>query len=266
MTSYDHALRASARPRFVMRHLRPADIGHALARGWQDFLSMPSHLLFLGLLYPIAGLAIGMVTAGANAFWLLYPLLSGFVLIGPFAAIGLYEMSRRREKGERPTWRDAFSVLRAPNIGSVLALGALLGALFLAWLVIAQSLYMAFFGDDVAKSYGQFFDQMFRTEAGTSLIVVGNIVGLLFAIVALALSVFSFPLMLDRQVGLGVALAASLQAIWENAFVVALWGLVIAALLAIGMAAALMGLAIVMPWLAHATWHFYRRAIGPPLR
>ena len=86
-----------------------------------------------------------------------------------------------------------------------------------------------------------------------------------FAVAALALSVFSFPLMLDRNVGLEAALRTSLRATWDNPFVIALWGLCIALLLALGMAAALMGLAIVMPVLAHATWHFYRRAIGPPL-
>lgn len=267
MTSFDHALRAStpASPRFVTRHLRVADIGHALSRGWEDFWAMPSHLLFLGLLYPIAGLVIAMATSGQNLFWLLYPLLSGFVLIGPFAAVGLYEMSRMRERGERPTWRDAFRVAHAPNIRSVLALGALLAVLFLAWLTIAHSLYMFFFGDEPAKSYEQFFNQVFGTQAGMSLIIVGNIVGFFFAIAALALSVFSFPLMLDRQVGIDVALRTSLRAAWDNPMVVALWGLTIAVLLGLGMAAALMGLAIVMPVLAHATWHFYRRAIGPPL-
>jgi uncharacterized membrane protein len=265
MTAYDHALRTSPSPRFVTRHLRVADIGHALSRGWEDFWAMPSHLLFLGLLYPLAGLVIGLVTAGENAYWLLYPLLSGFVLIGPFAAIGLYEMSRLRERGEKPTWQDAFNVLHSPNINSVLALGALLAVLFLAWLTVAHSLYMLFFGDEPAKSYEQFFGQLLGTQAGVSLIVIGNILGLFFAIAALALSVFSFPLMLDRHVGLAVALRTTLRATWDNPLVVALWGLMIAVLLAIGMAAALMGLAIVMPVLAHATWHFYRRAIGPPL-
>jgi uncharacterized membrane protein len=265
MTSFDHALHTPSVPRFVTRRLRVADIGHALSRGWEDFMAMPSHLLFLGLLYPIAGLVIGLVTAGENAFWLLYPLLSGFVLIGPFAAIGLYEMSRRRERGERPTWRDALSVLHAPNLGSILALGALLAVLFLAWLTLAHSLYMLFFGDEPAKSYTQFFGQVLGTEAGVTLIIVGNIIGLFFAIAALALSVFSFPLMLDRQVGLDVALRTTLRAAWDNPLVIALWGLMIAVMLGLGMAAALMGLAIVMPVLAHATWHFYRRAIGPPL-
>lgn len=264
MTSLDLAWRRAPAPHFTVRRLRPADIAHALARGWEDFWEMPSHLLFLGLLYPLAGLAIGMVSAGQNAFWLLYPLLSGFVLIGPFAALGLYEMSRRRERGERPSWRDAFKVLRAPNIGAILGLGALLAILFAVWLTTAHALYMFFFGETPAQSYGELAEQIFRTQAGQRLVVAGNIVGFFFALVALALSVFSFPLMLDRKVGLETALRTSLRACRENPFVVALWGFVVALLLALGIAAALMGLAIVMPVLAHATWHFYRRAIGSP--
>jgi uncharacterized membrane protein len=265
MTMFDHALRTNPSPRFVTRHLRVADIGHALSRGWEDFWAMPSHLLFLGLLYPVAGLVIALVTSGENAFWLLYPLLSGFVLIGPFAAIGLYEMSRKRERGEPHVWSDALKVLHAPNIVSIAAAGALLAVLFVAWLTTAHSLYMLFFGDAPAKSYGEFFSQVLGGGAGVRLVVIGNIVGFLFAVAALGLSVFSFPLMLDRQVGLDVALRTSLRAAWDNALVVSLWGLTIAVLLALGMAAALMGLAIVVPVLAHATWHFYRRAIGPPL-
>ncbi len=265
MTSYDHALPFSQKPRFVTRRLRVADIFHALRWGLQDFWAMPSHLLFLGLLYPVAGFVLAFVTAGQNAFWLLYPLLSGFVLIGPFAAIGLYEMSRLRERGQQPAWRDAFNVFRAPHLGSILALGALLAVLFLAWLTVAYGLYSYFFGESPAKTYEQFFQQIFYTQAGVRLMLTGNILGFFFAVIALAMSVFSFPLMLDRHVGIDVALATSFRAVRDNPVVIGLWGLTIAVLLAIGMALALMGLAIVMPVLAHATWHFYRRAIGPPL-
>lgn len=265
MSFTHHALHLPHRPRFVTRRLRMNDISRALSEGARDFWDMPSHLLFLGLLYPLAGLAIGFLTAGRNAFWLLYPLLSGFVLIGPFAAIGLYEISRRRERGEHPTWQEAFDVLHARNLGSILALGGLLAVLFAAWLTMAHVLYMLFFGDMPAKSYEQLYVQVFQTQAGLRLIAIGNVIGFLFAAVALSLSVFSFPMMLDRQIGLDVALETSLRAVKENWTVVLVWGFMVAFLLVLGMLAAFMGLAIVMPILAHATWHFYRRAIGPPL-
>ncbi|MDB5648655.1 MAG: hypothetical protein JWL62_175 [Hyphomicrobiales bacterium] len=265
MTSYDLSLHKAPPPRYVIRHIRLSDLGDALTRGLQDFWVMPSHLLFLGLFYPIAGLILAVVTAGENAFYLLYPLLSGFVLIGPFAAIGLYEMSRRRERGERPSWRDAFAVLRSPGIGSILWLGALLAVLFIAWLVCAHMLYMSFFGDEPAKTYAQLGNQIFYTAEGRRLMIVGNLVGLIFAFVALSLSVFSFPLMLDRHVGIDIAIRTSLQATRENPGVILAWGVIVVVLLVAGMAAAFMGLALVMPVLAHATWHLYRRTVGPPL-
>jgi uncharacterized membrane protein len=264
MTSYDLSLRAQPSPRFIIRRLRLSDLGTALSRGMEDFWAMPSHLLFLGIFYPLAGLILGVVSAGENAFFLLYPLMSGFLLIGPFAAVGLYEMSRRRERGEVPSWRAAFGVLRAPGIGSILWLGALLAVLFIAWLVAAYMLYGFYFGDEPAKTYSQFITQVFQTAEGRRMIVVGNFIGLLFAIVALSLSVFSFPLMLDRHVGIDVAIRTSLRATRENPVVIAVWGLIVALLLAAGMAAAFVGLAVVMPILAHATWHLYRRTIGPP--
>ena len=263
MTNYDIAYHASTPPAFTIRHLRASDLSAALSRGWSDFWAMPSHLLFVSLFYPIAGLLLAFVTAGQNAFYLMFPLLSGFVLIGPFAAIGLYEMSRLRERGEHPTWRDAFAVLRSPGVGAILALGALLAVIFIAWLASAHVVYTLFFGDAPARTYAGFFHQVFDTEAGVRMIAAGNIIGFCFAVLALALSLFSFPLILDRHVGLDTAIRTSLRATRENPLMVALWGLMVAVLLAIGIAAALMGLAIVMPVLAHATWHLYRRTIGP---
>src|SRR4051812_12378952 len=216
MASYNVASRASHAQRFPIRRLRFSDLKTALTRGVDDFWEMPSHLVFLGLLYPVAGIIIAVVTAGQNAFYLLFPLLSGFVLIGPFAAVGLYEMSRRRERGERPSWRSAFLVLRSPGMASIMSLGALLAVLFVAWLITAQSLYYFFFGDEPARSYSEFFGQVLHTQAGLSLIVAGNVIGLLFAVVALSISIFSFPLILDKHVPVDVALRTSLEAVWEN--------------------------------------------------
>lgn len=265
MTSYDVSVQPSRPARYAVRHLKLSDLGAALSRGFEDFWAMPSHLLFLGIFYPLAGVVLGVMTAGQNAFDLLYPLLSGFVLVGPVAAIGLYEMSRRRERGETPEWRQAFAVMHAPGLSSIVALGALLAVIFVAWLFTAHALYTFFFRDEPVTSYGAFFAQVFGTAAGLKLIFVGNVVGLVFAIVALALSIFSFPMMLDRHVDLGTAVRTSLRATRDNAYVIAVWGLIVTALLILGMAAALVGLAIVMPVLAHATWHLYRRAIGPPI-
>jgi uncharacterized membrane protein len=255
------AMSSSFGDEYAIKKLKVEDLLACIKLGLNDFAAMPSHLLFLGLFYPIAGLAIAIVTAGQNAFYLLYPLLSGFVLIGPFAAIGLYEISRRREQGEIPSWWDALAVSRAPTLASILGLGVLLGSLFVAWLVAADFLYQYFFPNSSASSYSAFLDQVFRTQAGHKMIAAGNIIGFAFAIVAFSVSAFSFPMLLDRNVRLEVAIRTSLRAVWQNPGVCAAWGLIVTITLLLGIAAALMGLAIVMPVLAHATWHLYRRTI-----
>jgi uncharacterized membrane protein len=252
---------ATTRP--DIRKVGPNDIREALRKGLDDFLAMPSHVVFLGLIYPIAGLCIFILTSERNALPLVYPLISGFALIGPFAAIGLYEVSRRRELGLDTSWWHAFAVLRSPSIPAILALGVLLMVIFLVWLATAQMLYQWLFGPTAPDSYAQFLDEVFTTPRGRTLILLGNIIGFIFAVVALCISVVSFPLLLDRDVGASQALETSVKAVLANPFTMAVWGLIIAAALVIGTLALFAGLAVVMPVLGHATWHFYRRVVEP---
>src|SRR5919112_2256002 len=147
---------ADAAPAYPMvRRIKPADLRDVLVKGFDDFWAMPSHLVFLGLIYPIAGVCLAALTFSNNALPLLYPLVSGFALIGPFAASGLYEISRRRELGLAPSWRDAFDVLKSPSIPSIIALGVILLVIFLAWLTTARLLYQSLFGYAVPTSYSQ---------------------------------------------------------------------------------------------------------------
>ncbi|HVB90024.1 MAG TPA: DUF2189 domain-containing protein [Beijerinckiaceae bacterium] len=247
----------------IVRKLGPADIRYALARGAEDFWAMPSHLLFLGLIYPIVGVCLAAFTSGENALPLLYPLAAGFALIGPFAAIGLYEVSRRRELGLDVSWRHSFAVLRAPAMPSILALGVLLLLVFLAWMGTARALYIWLFGPMAPLSYGHFVNEIFTTSQGWTLILLGNAIGFVFAVVALSISVVSFPLLLDRDVGAGVAAQTSIRVVLANPIMMGFWGLIVAAAIVIGSAPVFVGLALVMPVLGHATWHLYRRAVEP---
>lgn len=248
----------------VVRKIGPADLKLALARGFDDFWAMPSHLVFLGLIYPIIGACLAALTFTNNALPLLYPLASGFALIGPIAAIGLYEISRRRELGLTTTWQDAFSVLQSPSMPSIIALGLVLLVIFLAWLGTARTLYESLFGYAAPASYSHFVGQVLGTPEGIRLIVLGNAVGLAFAIVVLSISAISFPLLLDRDVGVAVAVYTSVKAVVMNPLTMALWGLIVAAALLVGSLPFFVGLAIVMPVLGHATWHLYRRVVEPP--
>jgi len=238
-----------------------ADIADALRRGYRDFMAQPSHLLFIALIYPIAGILLARLTVSYNIFPLLFPLASGFALLGPFAAIGLYEISRRRELGLDSGWTHALDVLRSPGIGQIATLGALLMGVFLAWLFSAWVIYRWLMGAVPLESFESFATPLLTTVNGWTLIVLGNALGLLFAILVFAMTVVSFPLMLDRHVDMATAVKTSIAAVEANPGVMLVWGLTITALLVLGSLPVLVGLIIVMPVLGHASWHLYRKVV-----
>lgn len=249
----------------AVRRLTPADLGWALARGVDDFAAMPSHAVFLCVIYPLLGLWLISLSGGYSMLPLAWPLAAGFALIGPFAAVGLYELSRRREAGLDVSSTHAFDVLYSRSLGPILAVGFLLMAIFLLWLAVAESIYVANFGYDAPASIPQFLHEVFTTRPGWTLIVVGTGIGFLFAVVALTIGAVSFPLLLDRDVGAAVAVFTSIRVVVANPLTMALWGLIVAALLVIGSLPFFLGLTIVMPLLGHATWHLYRKAVDPAL-
>ena len=244
-----------------VRSIGPKDLKEALAKGLEDFWAMPTHVVFLSLIYPIAGLAIGRATLGYDIIPLLYPLAAGFALIGPFAAIGLYELSRRREMGLDTSWKHAFDVRHSPSFRAIVIVGLLLLAIFGVWLAVAHAIYVANFGYREPASLPAFAHNVLTTPAGHNLIILGNAVGFLFAVLAFSLSVVSFPLLLDRNVGAAVAIITSVRTILRNPATMALWGLIVAFGLVIGFLPFFLGLAVVMPVLGHATWHLYRKVV-----
>jgi uncharacterized membrane protein len=255
---------APARELPVVRSISPRDLWDVLVKGFDDFRAMPTHVLFLGMIYPIAGLAIARWTFGYDLVPMLYPLLAGFALIGPFAAIGLYELSRRRELGRDTSWWHVFDIAKSPSLPAITALALLLFSLFAVWLAVAHALYVASFGEySQPASLAELLRRVIGTPQGHWLILAGNAIGFLFALAAFTLSVVSFPLLLDRNVGMATAIVTSVKAILQNPVTMALWGLIVAAGLAIGSLPFLFGLAVVMPILGHATWHLYRKVVVP---
>jgi len=246
----------------AVRRIGTADLAACLRQGWDDFLAAPTQLLFLGVIYPLAGIVAARAAYGADMLPLIFPLLAGLSIMGPVVAAGIYELSRRRERGEDVRVAHAADVLHRPGVGSIVALGVLLLALLVGWLWAAQAVYDATLGPAAPTSPGAFLTDVFTTAEGWSMILVGNLVGLVFAVCTLCLTVVSFPLLVDRNVGAGVALRTSVRAVARNPVPMALWGLIVAALLALGVATLLVGLAVVMPVLGHATWHLYRRTVA----
>lgn len=246
-----------------VRHIGFDELIEALFEGWRDFWQKPSHLVFLGLIYPAVGFAIAIWSSGLNAWPLLFPLISGFALVGPIAALPIYEMSRRQEMGLDTSWRSALHVFRSPAMASIAVVGIGLMLLFTAWLLVAQFIYESHFGPGSPPTLMAFINEVFSTPQGQSLMIWGNLVGLLFAIVALASAVVSIPLLLDRDVGAAVAVQTSFRAVIANPVMMAAWGIIVAALLVLGSIPLLVGLAVVVPVLGHATWHLYRKVVVP---
>jgi uncharacterized membrane protein len=242
----------------AVARIKTAHLRDALTRGLEDFEAYRTDVIFLCLIYPVIGIALAWLTFGHEMLPLLFPLASGFALVGPVAAVGLYEMSRRRDQGIPITWADAFGVIRSPGFGAILVLGLILVTIFLLWLVTANLIYQFTLGPEAPASIAAFVRDVFTTSAGWSMIVIGISVGFLFALLVLAISVVSFPLLLDRDVGLPTAVWTSIRAVAANPGPMAIWGLIVAGSLLIGSIPAFLGLIFVVPVLGHATWHLYR--------
>jgi uncharacterized membrane protein len=246
----------------IVRKIGMRDLRDALAKGIEDFLEIPTHVIFLSLIYPVGALIVAQLTLNDLAH-LFFPLAAGFALIGPVAAIGLYELSRRRELGLDLWWTHALDVRHSRSIRGILTLGVLLIVIFLLWIAVAHTIYIATFGPAPPESIPIFLRQVFTTREGWTLIVVGNGVGFLFAVAVFMIGVVSFPLLLDRDVGAGVAMLTSARVVLRNPVTMAVWGLIIAGLLLIGSLPLFIGLAVVMPVLGHSSWHLYRKAVEP---
>ena len=244
-----------------IRHIGLNDLAEALRLGWEDFLAVRTDVVFLCLLYPIIGLVLARVTFGHDMLPLLFPLASGFALLGPLFGVGLNELSRRRESGQSATWADAFGVIHAPSFGAILLLGIVLTMMFIFWLTLSQVIYVVTLGPEPPLSAGIFLHDVLTTGLGWTMIIVGSGAGFIIAACAFCISVVSFPLLLDQSVSLETAISTSLHAVWHNLFAMTVWAGLIAASLILALLPAMLGLIIVLPVLGHASWHLYRRMV-----
>lgn len=251
-------------PREAIATLTLEDLTASLRAGWDDLLAFRADALFLCLLYPVLGLVLLAFAMQQDLQPLLFPLVTGFVLIGPLAALGLYEMSRQRDEGGEANWSSAFAVLDSPSFAAVVVLGGFLVGLMLLWLLSASLIYALTLGPEPPQSIAALAVEVATTPAGWTLAVVGVAVGFAFALLVLVTSVISFPLLLDRHVGVANAVVTSVRVCRKNPGVMLAWGGIVAAGLFLGALPALIGLAVTLPVLGHATWHLYRRAVRMP--
>ncbi len=246
----------------AIRKIGLGDLRQALVKGWDDFAAFPSQALFIILIYPIVGFVLLQLAIGNATLPLIFPLIAGFALVGPLAAVGLYELSRRRELGLDTHWTHAFDVLRNPSIFAIAALGIVLLILFSAWMVSAHAIYMALMGPYAPDSIQSFLHEVLTTRAGWMLIAIGNAVGFVFAVVVLVIGAISFPMLVDRDVGAAAAVWTSIRTVIANPVTMAIWGFIVGSLLLLGSLPFFVGLAVAMPLLGHASWHLYRRAVA----
>ena len=247
---------------YPVRRITTADLRAALREGFADFTEKRGDLIMIGLIYPIVGLLVSVAAMDISVWEWVFPLAAGISLLGPLVATGFYQLAKRREEGVDASWSHFLDVRRHPSRHEIAVVGAVLVGIFILWLAAAGMVYTAFFGAPLHQpSLGVFLNQVFTTPEGWGMIIVGNLIGLAFAVAVLALSVVSLPMLVDRKVDAGTAIRTSLRAFKENKRVLLGWGFIVAALLVLGSIPLFVGLAVVLPALGYATWHLYTRLV-----
>lgn len=244
-----------------IRELSMRDIADVLRLGLRDFLRAPLFGLFFSAVYVAGGLVLWSVYGVAGQQWWLAPVAVGFPLLGPFAAVGLYEVSRRIEQGQPLRWPAILGVVFAQKDRQIPALAAVVIVVFLFWVFVAHALFALFIG---LRAFGPAQDMasLFLEGNGPLMLLVGSVVGAGFAGALFATTVVGLPLLLEKEIDFVTAMIHSTRTVLANPAVMLVWGGVIAFLLFLAMLPLFMGLFAALPVLGHATWHMYRRALA----
>jgi uncharacterized membrane protein len=245
----------------VIRQARASDITAALEAGWADLRAAPAFGLFFGAIYWLGGLALLILPARFGLVWAVFPLAAGFALIGPFVAVGLYEVSRLRERGETPTWRAVLAAVWRQGGRELSWLAFLTIFIFIVWMYQVRMLYALFFGFATLDPV-MFARALFLTTDGWTFLAVGTAVGGLMALVTFSITVVSFPLLLDRDLDVVTAIITSVRVVQASPVVMLGWGAATALAAFLAMAPLFAGLLVVLPLWGHATWHLYRRLVS----
>lgn len=242
-----------------IRAITVDDISASLADGLRDFRAAPAFGLLVGAVYAVAGNLLFWVAASFDLLFLAYPLAAGFALIAPFAAVGLYETSRRLGTGSPATLSRLIGAV-PPHARRELGYMALVTAFgLIGWIYAAGFIYALFFGLR-PLDYTDIVTAVVSTPRGVAFLMVGNVIGAVMATVIFSVSVIAYPMLLDRDIDFITAMIASIRAVFAAPLVMLGWGIFVGTMLAVAILPMFLGLVVVLPWLGHATWHLYRRA------
>jgi uncharacterized membrane protein len=253
--------RARRGSKVLVRQITNEDLKVALRQGLDDFNDLRGDLFFAGLIYTLIGVAAVAMTTNMPLLPFFYPVVAGVGLLGPLAAVGFYELAKRREAGQEVHWFNFLDVRKRQTVDDMGMVAGLLLVIFFAWLLAAGILYGLLFGWTTPQSIPDFLALVFTTPRGWALIAIGAAIGAVFGWIVLALSVVSLPMLVDRNVSASEAVAASWRAAHANKGEMVRWGIVVTALLVLGSIPLFVGLAFVLPWLGYSTWHLYTRLV-----
>lgn len=246
----------------VVQRVTAADVAEALVQGLRDFQALPVYGLLFGALYAAGGILVVLSVTALGMSYLAYPLAAGFALIGPFVAIGLYEVSRKRDAGEQPSFRSLFAAMTSRSEIGWMAFVTLF--VFVVWMYQVRLLMALFLGLNVTfSSVQEFITVVLTTSEGLVFLMVGNLVGAALSLILFSLTVVSFPLLLDRDVDFVTAMITSVRAVVTSPVPMIGWAAVIVVLLIVSALPFFLGLLVTLPVLGHATWHLYRRIVAP---
>lgn len=236
------------------------DLSAALADGMRDFRAAPAFGLLVGIVYALGGNLLVAVFTAWDMLYLVYPMAAGFALVAPFAAVGIYESSRRLARGE-DTSISALIGAVPPHARRELAYMALVTAFgLIVWIYAAGFLYALFFGMRPVD-YGDIVTAAVSTPRGIAFLMAGNAIGAVLATVIFSVSVVSYPFLLDRDRDFVTAMITSIRVVMASPLVLLGWGIYVATMLLVALLPMFLGLIVVLPWLGHASWHLYRRAV-----
>src|SRR6516225_1183643 len=246
----------------VVRRIGPSGIAEALVRGLRDFQTAPLYGLAIGGFYAAGGIVILLCLTGFGMVYLAYPLAAGFALLGPFVAIGLYEVSRRREAGQEPSLRGIWSTVRSR--GEIGWMGFVTLFVFVIWMYQVRLWIALLLGLNASfSSLREFVTVVLTTSEGLLFLAIGNAIGAALSLILFSLTVVSFPLLLDREVDFVTAMITSVRAVATSPVPMIGWAAIIVVLLVVSALPYFLGLLLTLPVLGHSTWHLYRRIVEP---